>query len=180
MLYAGFDCSTQSLSLVVIDVAGSKREVVYRDALTFDDDLPAFGTKHGVSVDGPDGVVHTSPLLWASALEMMLGRLAHAIDASRLRAISGSAQQHGSVYCGATPHILTRPTSPIWMDSSTARECEEIESALGGGAALAQLTGSRAFLRFTGPQIRTFAREEPESYDRTRRIHLSAPISRHS
>ena len=65
MLYAGFDCSTQSLSLVVIDVAGSKREVVYRDALTFDDDLPTFGTKHGVSVDGPDGVVHTSPLLWA-------------------------------------------------------------------------------------------------------------------
>jgi len=172
MLYAGFDCSTQSLSVVVIDVAGSKCDVVHRDSLTFDDDLPTFKTKHGVSIDGPNGLVHTSPLLWATALEVLLGRLAHAIDVSRLRAISGSAQQHGSVYCGATPHFLTRLTSPIWMDSSTARECADIESALGGGASLAQLTGSRAFPRFTGPQIRKFAREDPQAYDRTQQVHL--------
>jgi xylulokinase len=102
----------------------------------------------------------------------MLGRLARGIDARRLRAISGAAQQHGSVCCGETPDVLTRTTSPIWMDSSTGRECADIEAALGGPAALAQLTGSRAFPRFTGPQIRKFAREEPDAYARTTRIHL--------
>jgi xylulokinase len=172
MLYAGFDCSTQSLTALVIDVADGRREVVFRDSIVFDRDLPRFGTRHGLSLSQPDGVVHTDPRLWAAALDAMLARLAGAIDARRLRAISGSAQQHGSVYCGATPQVLTRATSPIWMDSSTARECAEIEGALGGAAAVARLTGSRAFARFTGPQIRKFAREEPEAYARTECIHL--------
>ena len=43
MLYAGLDCSTQGLSAVVIDVEGSRRDVVFRSSLSFDDDLPEFG-----------------------------------------------------------------------------------------------------------------------------------------
>jgi xylulokinase len=172
MLYAGFDCSTQGLSAVVIDVSGARREVVFRGGLSFDDDLPEFGTDHGVLPSHVPGVVHAPPLMWAAALERMLGRLTAAVDGSRIRAISGSAQQHGSVYCGASPHVLTRATSPVWIDSSTIRECGEIESALGGAAAVARLTGSSAFPRFTGPQIRKFARDAPEAYARTRCIHL--------
>ena len=172
MLYAGLDCSTQSLSAVVIDVAGARREVVFRDTLDYDRDLPAFGTRDGVGISRPDGTVHTPPLLWAAALERLLERIARGVDTGRLRAISGSAQQHGSVYCGPAPGVLTRATSPIWMDTSTAAECVEIEAALGGPRALARLTGSRAFPRFTGPQIRRFAREDPAAYAATERIHL--------
>jgi xylulokinase len=58
------------------------------------------------------------------------------------------------------------------MDSSAIRDCEEIEHALGGASAVAHLTGSRAFPRFTGPQIRKFARERPAAYEQTERIHL--------
>lgn len=36
------------------------------------------------------------------------------------------------------------------MDSSTARECKQLEDALGGPKGVAALTGSRAFERFTG------------------------------
>lgn len=172
MLYAGFDCSTQSLSVVVIDVSGSTREVVFRDSLTFDTDLPEFGSRHGATFTEAGGVVHTNPLLWKAALDAMLCRVARNVDARQIAAISGSAQQHGSVYCGVEPDILTRRTSPIWMDTSTARECADIESALGGPEALARLTGSRAFPRFTGPQIRKFAATDPEAYGRTARIHL--------
>lgn len=161
MLYLGLDCSTQSLSAVVIDV--TERTVVFRDSLRFDEPF--------IPSTDPS-IVHASPLMWASALPTMLGRVASAVDVARLRAISGSAQQHGSVYCGDTPESLTRRTSPIWMDSSTARECDEIEAALGGPHAVAQLTGSRAFPRFTGPQIRKFAREDPDAYAATTRIHL--------
>lgn len=161
MLYLGLDCSTQSLTAVVIDATA--RTVVFRDSLVFDEPF----------LSSPDpAVVHASPLMWRSALEQMLERIAADVDVSALRAISGSAQQHGSVYCAATPDMLTRETAPIWMDSSPARECEEIEQALGGANAVAQLTGSRAFPRFTGPQIRKFARENPDAYGRTRRIHL--------
>jgi xylulokinase len=62
--------------------------------------------------------------------------------------------------------------SPIWMDSSTSAECREIAAAVGGDARLAQHTGSRAFERFTGPQIRKFATHEPDAYAATDRIHL--------
>ena len=161
MIYAGFDCSTQTCTVVAIDSV--TREIIFRDSLPLDPPyLPSPAA----------GVVHASPRLWADALAGMLGRLAAGIDRTRLRGISGSAQQHGSVYCGTRPEVLTRATAPIWMDSSTARECEEIERALGGANSVAQLTGSRAYPRFTGPQIRKFAREQPDAYRATSRIHL--------
>jgi xylulokinase len=149
------------MSAIVID--GSTRSVVFRDSLPFDEPfLPSSGP----------GVVHAAPAMWERALTLMLERVADNVDRSQLRAISGSAQQHGSVYCGKDPHILTRATAPIWMDSSSGRECREIEGALGGAQALAALTGSRAYPRFTGPQIRKFARQEPDAYAATVRIHL--------
>ena len=160
-LYAGFDCSTQSLSAVVIDT--ETRSIAFQDSAVFDRPfLPST----------EPGVVHAEPRMWADALHTMLGTLAASIDRDRLLAISGAAQQHGSVYCGPRPGDLTRATSPIWMDSSTGRECGEIEQALGGADAVAQLTGSRVFPRFTAPQIRKFWREDPDAYARTRRIHL--------
>ena len=149
------------MSVVAIDV--NRRTVVFRDSLEYDEPF----------ISGTDpAVVQARPAVWSEALAAMLGRLAAGVDRTALRAISGSAQQHGSVYCGETPGQLTRPTAPIWMDSSTGRECAEIEAALGGAQAVAQLTGSRAYPRFTGPQIRRFARDEPDAYARTVRIHL--------
>ena len=168
-LYAGFDCSTQGLSLVVIE---PPRQIVFRQSLDFDSAFPAFGTVRGVLPASLDGVVHAPPRLWSAALELMFELLADAIDRARLGAISGSAQQHGSVYSGRRIDHLTRPTAPVWMDSSTARECGEIEEALGGPASVARLTGSRCFPRFTAPQIRKFAREQPVAYAATHRIHL--------
>ena len=160
-LYAGFDCSTQSLTVVVLDA--DTRRLVFTDAVAFPEPFR--------TTTDPQ-VVHASPQMWKATLETVLERLARTIDRGRLRAVSGSAQQHGSVYCGATPGTLTRNAAPIWMDASTSRECDEIEAALGGPHAVAQLTGSRCFPRFTGPQIRKFARESPDEYARTRRIHL--------
>jgi sugar (pentulose or hexulose) kinase len=90
-VYAGFDCSTQSLSIVVID--GGRRIVVFLDSLQFANPF--------LSSEDPS-VVHASPCIWAGALETMLDRVAQHIDCGVLRAISGSGQQHGSVYCGAT------------------------------------------------------------------------------
>lgn len=43
--------------------------------------------------------------------------------------------------------------SPIWQDASTTAECRALEKSVGGPEALAKLTGSRAYERFTGNQI---------------------------
>lgn len=190
-LYLGLDSSTQSLTAIVAELEDDRREIVFQSSLSFDNDLPQYGTRHGVLPDANPAIACSSPLLWTEALDVMLARVAHGgVNLSRLAAISGSAQQHGSVYlaagaeaalAGADPDrplhgqvapALSRKVSPIWLDSSTSAECAEITEAAGGAALLAKKTGSRAFERFAGPQIRKFFKEEPSAYAATDRIHL--------
>jgi xylulokinase len=171
-LYLGFDSSTQSLSALLISVEDRRAEVVWSAEFRFDEALPEFGTVHGVLPSDDPQVRVSSPLMWVQALERMCGLVAESgQDLSRLRAISGCAQQHGSVYL-RDDGTLARAVAPIWMDSSTRDECLEITAALGGPQGLARRTGSRAFERFTGPQIRKFYETEPHAYAQTARIHL--------
>ena len=188
-LYLGFDSSTQSLTAIIID--SDTRKVVHAESLGFDETLPQYGTRHGVLPRAHPDEALSSPLMWAEALDVMFGRLAkRGIDLGRIAAISGSAQQHGSVYLNraaaeglanldsARPvaeqiaPLLSRTASPIWMDSSTAEECREITAAVGGAGPLSTHTGSRAFERFTGPQIRKFWKTDPRGYAATDRVHL--------
>jgi xylulokinase len=190
-LYLGLDSSTQSLSAIVLDVDRAHRRVVFESSIQFDEACPDYGTSHGVLPDSDPTVATSPPLLWVDVLDQMMARLAASgLDLRQLAAISGSAQQHGSVYLNGladgtlarldparplSPQIrpiLSRQVAPIWMDSSTSAECAEIEAAVGGAQVLAQRTGSRAFERFTAAQIRKFAKQDPEAYAATDRIHL--------
>jgi xylulokinase len=191
-IYLGFDLSTQSITAIAIDVDGSRREVVFERSLNFDAEFPAYGTIHGVLPREVPLVAASPPLMWAEALDRMMAVIAaeRPFDLGALRAVSGSGQQHGSVYLNhragpvltaldpARPlveqlaGVFTRKASPIWMDSSTARQCTAITLALGGAEAVARLTGSAAFERFTGPQIRKFHEHDPAGYRRTTTIHL--------
>lgn len=187
--FLGLDSSTQSLTAVAVTPA--TRRVVVERSLSFDAELPQYGTRNGVRRGTDPTVVHAPPLMWAEALDRMFARLrAEGVDLKAIAAIAVSGQQHGSVYltrgaadalarlheapdlATALRGVLSRPTSPIWMDSSTSAECAEITEALGGPAAVAQRTGSAAFERFTGPQIRKFWKTDPAAYERTAHICL--------
>jgi xylulokinase len=191
-LYLGFDSSTQSLTATVIEVSPAARRVVYEHSLVFDKDLPQYHTTNGVTRH-PDPLVVTSPpLMWVDALETMMGTLANqtVIDSRQIAAIGGCAQQHGTVYLNASASqmitaldpsrglaeqlrgIFSREESPVWMDESTGRQCATIAASLGGEDAVAQLTGSRPFARFAGPQIKKFADQHAAAYGNTDRIHL--------
>ncbi|CAJ0935313.1 unnamed protein product [Ranitomeya imitator] len=61
---------------------------------------------------------------------------------------------------------------PVWMDSSTSAECRHLEKSIGGAQALADITGSRAYERFTGNQIAKIYKAKPEEYSRCERISL--------
>jgi xylulokinase len=190
-LYLGLDSSTQSLTAIVIEITGRRRELVFESSLVFDEALPHYGTRGGVLPRSDPSVAVSSPVMWAEAFESMLARVAQEVPGlRRLAAVSGSAQQHGSVYmnrdaaarlgsldpvktlASQVPAMLSRPVSPIWMDASTSAECAEIAEAVGGQAALAAHTGSRAFERFTGPQIRKLLKHDRQTYLATGRIHL--------
>lgn len=35
--------------------------------------------------------------------------------------------------------------SPVWMDSSSSQQCNDLQAAVGGALRLAEITGSRAY-----------------------------------
>jgi len=188
-LFLGLDCSTQSLTAVIIDTA--RRAVVHQHSVVFDEMSPGYGGVNGVLPNEDSLVKRSNPLMWVAALDQLLAELqASGVDLGKVEAISGSGQQHGTVYLGAEfqsggwlrrddpslpaavkPH-LRRAESPIWMDSSTFADCRRIEAALGGAAEVRRRTGSSATERFAGPQISAFARQEPKKYRDTAVIHL--------
>jgi xylulokinase len=187
--FLGLDSSTQSLSAVVIDY--DRRKVIYDQSLNFDRALPRYKTQNGVLPNADPLVKHSPPLMWAEALDRIFAQMKNdRVPLDKILALSGGSQQHGSVYlnehaAGVLENldpagslvenlrgIFSRSTSPIWMDSSTAKECAEIRKQLGGIKATAQQTGSDTFERFTGPQIRKFYKTEPAAYAQTSGIAL--------
>ncbi|XP_038654419.1 xylulose kinase isoform X4 [Scyliorhinus canicula] len=88
------------------------------------------------------------------------------------------AHVHSDKLTVTTPVLLWVKTSfavkesPIWMDSSTTEECLQLEKSVGGPQNLADITGSRAYERFTGNQIAKINKKNPEDYKKTERISL--------
>ncbi|XP_075862547.1 xylulose kinase isoform X2 [Microcebus murinus] len=155
----GWDFSTQQVKVVAVD---AELHVFYEDSVHFDRDLPEFGTQGGVHVH-KDGVTVTSPvLMWVQALDIILEKMkASGFDFSQVLALSGAGQACFSI-----------SDCPVWMDSSTATQCRQLEAAVGGAQALSCLTGSRAYERFTGNQIAKVYQQNPEAYSHTERISL--------
>ncbi|KAM3928292.1 xylulose kinase [Leptodactylus fuscus] len=186
--YLGFDFSTQQLKVIAVN---EQLLVVYEDNVHFDKDLPEFGTQGGVHVRG-DKLTVTSPvLMWLKALDRILDRMKSSeFNFSKVKALSGTGQQHGSVYwkTGSREVLNHLPAehplhialqtcfsisdSPIWMDSSTSAECQHLEKSIGGAQVLADITGSRAYERFTGNQIAKIYKQNPKEYSQCERISL--------
>ena len=165
-LYLGIDASTQGIKTIVIDADS----IVAEASVNFGDDMPEFNSPNGYLENADPTVCHANPRMWVKALHLALKRLADTgIDLSEVAGISGSGQQHGSVYLDEN-FELTRATSPIWIDRSTSAECRELDERF--GERLRGETGSPAIERFTGPQIRKFYKTDPVAYQQTKFIHL--------
>jgi xylulokinase len=187
-LFVGLDSSTQGLKAFVID---AQLRTVGEFAVNFDRDLPGYRTEGGVHKH-PDGLTVTAPaIMWVEAVDLLFGRMAKAsFPFARVVAVSGSGQQHGSVWLktgarqvlrGLSPDrplaeqlkgVFSVEDSPIWMDASTRRQCEQREAAMGGAQRVAEISGSRAYERFTGNQIAKIYQQSPEAYEATERIAL--------
>lgn len=187
--HLGLDASTQSLTGVVIDLDTGR--TVNARSVNYSAAFPAYGTRDGVLRGADPRVVHAPPGLWLDALDRLLDGLREdGAPLGSLHAVSGSGQQHGSVYLNASaPDALarldpsrsladnlagsfSRATAPIWMDASTTTQCAEIAAALAAHGGIIEATGSAATERFTGPQIRKCWQEEPDTYAQTRHIAL--------
>lgn len=186
--YLGFDLSTQQLKCLAIN---KDLKIVHSETVDFERDFPKYKTTKGVYIRGD--VIDCPVGMWLEAIDLIFTKfLESGFDLSQVKAISGSCQQHGSVYLtGAAddllknldvkkgslfdqlvPNAFSRETAPNWQDHSTGKQCEEFHNTVGGPQELAKITGSRAHFRFTGTQILKIAEEEPEVYANTKAISL--------
>jgi len=187
--FLGLDASTQSLSAIVINTTSGK--VILEKSVNFGDDLPQYDCPNGFIENDDPLLCHSNPMMWLAALDLLLQRCKDSgFDWSKIDGVSGSGQQHGSIYFNGTffdavkmldanrpladqlKPCLSRDTSPIWMDASTSAECGEIAQAANGRANVCSISGSIPAERFTGPQIRKFCKDSPTAYAATARIHL--------
>lgn len=105
------------------------------------------------------GWAEQDPERWWQAASSVLAELGR--QAGRPEGIGVSGQMHGLVALDRRDRVL-RPAI-LWNDQRTARECAEIESALGLERLIA-LTGNRALPGFTAPKLLWLRRHEPETY----------------
>ena len=118
----------------------------------------------GVHVREDTGEVYAPVTMWADSINLVLDRLASAmpVPMDRITAVSGSAQQHGSVFLnGAVEDVLGKldsskslaeqvektlanEWSPNWQDQSTQKQCDAFDAELGTRDHLAEVTGSGA------------------------------------
>nr|CAG8622127.1 12622_t:CDS:2 [Entrophospora candida] len=185
-LFAGFDLSTQQLKFTAINEIG---KVVFEELVNFDKELPSYGTKNGVISN--ENVVICPTLMWVESIDLLLNKLSEKkFPFHQIKAMSGAAQQHGSVYwsenslgilenLNPTESLVSQfinafsiPDSPTWQDSSTTEQCKNLEKLIGGKEILVNLSGSIAYERFTGNQMTKFSQTNPLAYSKTKRISL--------
>lgn len=106
-----------------------------------------------------------SPADWWAGTEECLSQL----SVQDWDAIGLTGQMHGSVFLDAEGDVI-RPAL-LWNDQRTARQCLEIETAV-GAARLKELTGNPALTGFQLPKILWLRDNEPEAFARLHRVLL--------
>ena len=95
-LFLGFDLSTQQMKALAID---SKMNIVEETSVNFEKDLPEFRTVGGVHKDSNNLTVTAPVHMWIKSCDLVLERLkAKGFHFGSVACISGTGQQHGSVY----------------------------------------------------------------------------------
>lgn len=142
----------------------SDLHVVAEAKVSFDEDFGSkYGVEKGVLMNKAEGEVFAPVAMWLESLDLVLNRLKEKnTPLNRIRGISGSCQQHGSVYwshkasdllAGLTADkplveqlkdAFSYPYGPNWQDHSTQHECDQFDVKLGSPQRLAEVTGSAA------------------------------------
>ncbi|KAJ2983937.1 hypothetical protein NUW58_g6165 [Xylaria curta] len=159
-LYLGFDLSTQQLkgklkrplppvgsyfltcSITAI-VISSDLSVVSEAKVDFDADFGSkYGIKKGVRINEDEGEVYQPVAMWVEAVDLVLERLREkGCPMGQIKGISGSGQQHSSVYWSSEAEatlksldpkrslleqlderVLAFEFAPNWQDHSTQKD----------------------------------------------------------
>jgi len=160
--------------LLGIDIGTSGTKALVCD---YEGNVKATATAaHAAPTGGGPGWSEQDPLDWWAAVcdatKQAVGKAG--VDSAAVTGIGLSGQMHGLVCLADDSPDEARPLRKaiLWNDQRTVAECDELEKAAGGRKKLIDMTGNPALTGFTAPKILWVRNNEPEVYDKTRRILL--------
>jgi len=111
------------------------------------------------------------PADWWKAVVRSIGEVLAGSGASGddVGAVGLSGQMHGAVFLDGADEVL-RPAI-LWNDQRTAEECEDITARV-GAERLIELAANPALTGFTAPKIVWVQKNEPEVYEKSRKVLL--------
>lgn len=152
----GIDIGTSGTKTVLFDEMGA----VICDALI---EYPMYQPHNGWAEQHPSD--------WWQAVHGTLKQVISksGISPSLIRGIGLSGQMHGLVMLNDKDQVI-RPAI-IWCDQRTAKECVEITEKV-GAERLIEITANPALTGFTASKILWVRNNEPQNYERCRKILL--------
>ena len=154
MLYIGIDLGTSAVKLILMDESGRIHNTVSRE-------YPIFYPHSGWSEQNPQD--------WYTQTVQGIAELTDSADKSRIAGISCGGQMHGLVILDENDSVI-RPAI-LWNDGRTTAETDYLNNVI-GKQKLSEYTANIAFSGFTAPKILWLKNNEPENYNRIRKIML--------
>ena len=155
MLVAGIDAGTQSIKVLVYDSDEKKTVALSQCPLSL------------ISEKG--GVREQKAQWYIEALEKCFSSIEDTIK-KRIKAISVSGQQHGFVPLDERGNVLWN--IKLWCDTSTQKECSEIEEKAGGRERVIEMAGNPILPGYTASKILWLKKNHRDIYGKMKWVLL--------
>ena len=160
MLYIGIDLGTSSTKLLLMDEAGTILNCISKS-------YPLEFPRPGWSQQNPED--------WKEAVFEGIPELLAGHDASAVAGIGVGGQMHGLVILDEQDRVI-RPAI-LWNDGRTQKQTDFLNGL--GKQRLSALTGNIAFAGFTAPKLLWLRENEPENFEKIRKIMLPKDYVNH-
>ncbi len=151
----GIDLGTQSTKVMFYDFENKK--------------IVATASAPHQLISREDGTREQEAKWWIDAAVTAFGKIDKTIKDSAI-AIGISGQQHGFVPVDSDGEVLH--SVKLWCDTSTQKECEIINNAVGGVDAIIEEAGNAVVTGYTAPKILWLKNNCPELYSKMETILL--------
>lgn len=152
--YIGIDLGTSAVKILVIDEKGKFINSVSKE-------YPLYFPKDGWSEQNPED--------WWQAVKEGLVELTMNCHKSQVKGISFGGQMHGLVMLDKNNNVI-RPAI-LWNDGRSKKQCEYLNNEI-GKERLSKYTANIAFTGFTAPKILWVRENEPENFQKIKKIML--------
>lgn len=154
MLYVGADLGTSALKLLLMDASGDIKKIVSKD-------YPIYFPNPGWS--------EQNPVDWWNAFVDGMKELTSDCGENDIGGISFGGQMHGLVVLDENDEVI-RPAL-LWNDGRTYKECDYLNDVIGKNK-LSEYTANISFTGFTAPKILWIKNNEPENFEKIKKIML--------